>query len=339
MKIVLLSDLNWEQHLRSISRTEVESVTLETLKKSRYFSIQRYLQIVIDEEAEMVIIAGDVTGDGSCGHGFHHAFMVFLSMLELLKIPSCFISGNHDEQVYYEQVSQFSEGLKYSHEISNKTITINGLKILGVPYETTYSKSKIKNLLNTFQDKYDVVVAHSQLKRRIRLFDLDAQLIITGHYDRKLMGFSGTTFVSLDNDDREISYAFINKQEDGFDTSICIKDAEDVIFRLTESSHKIQSPERSHVLNINNEPTIDLRMLEMHSENTLLDKDDEQSEYQKFIRGVQYLKLLERLRFVSNDKSLRPTLTVMRQFVDMQITANYRVSESLIIDYLGKRTR
>ncbi len=339
MKIVVLSDMNWEQHLRSISRTEVDSVTLETLKKSRYFSIQRYLQIVIDEEAEMVIIAGDVTGDGSCGHGFHHAFMVFLSMLEQLKIPSCFISGNHDEQVYYEQVTQFSEGLKYSHEISNKTKTINGLQILGVPYETTYSKSKIKNLLNTFQDNYDVVVAHSQLKRRIRLFDLDAKLVLTGHYDRKLMGFSGATFISLDNDDREMSYATINTYEGGFNASICIKNTDDEIFRFTESSDKIQSLERSHVLNMNNVPSTDLRILEMHSENSLLDKDYEQSGYQKYIRGVQYLQLLERLRFVKNDESLRPTLSVMSQFIDTQITANYRVSESLIIDYLGKRTR
>ena len=339
MKITLLSDLNWEQHLRSVSRTEVDNITLELLKKSRYYSIQRYLQIVMEEHSDVVVIAGDVTGDGSCGHGFQHAFMIFLSMLDQLKIPTCFISGNHDEHIYYDQVVKFSKKLKYIHEISNKVQEINGLKILGIPYETTYSKSKIKNLLETFQDRYDIVVAHSQLKRRIRLFELDAGVILTGHYDRKLLGFSGSTFVSLDNDDREISYATINKNNESTTTSICIKDEQDAIIRLTDSNDKLQSHARNHILHVNEEPKVDLRMIEMHSVDMLRDEEGTKLAYLKYLRGIQYLQLLDRLSYVKNDASLRPTLRVTSQVIGMQITANYRVTESLVIDYLGKRTR
>lgn len=339
MKIVFLSDLNWEQHLRSVSRSEVESVTLETVKKSRYYSIQRYLEIVIEEEAELVIIAGDVTGDGSCGHGFHNAFLIFLSMLDQLKVPSCFISGNHDEPVYYEQVISGIKDMEYTNEISNRVVEILGLKILGVPYETTYSKSKIKNLLKKYPDRYDIIVAHSQLKRRIRLFELDATLIVTGHYDRKHFSYLDSRFISLDNDETEISYATLRSYLGGYETSICIKKDDNVCYKFTEALASQYGLDRNNTLTVDGEPVIDLRMIEMYADAHLVDENGGRMGYMKYLRGRQYLKLLKRLAVVKADKMLKPTLNVTKQVVNMQITTNYRVSESLVIDYLGKRTR
>lgn len=339
MKVVVLSDLNWELHLRGVSYREVESATLETITMSRYSSIQKYLQIIIEEKADLVIIAGDVTGDGSCGHGFHHAFMIFLSMLEQLKIPSCFISGNHDEQIYYEQVVRYSDKLELSNEISNISISINGLNILGVPYETTYSKSKIKNLLATFEKSYDIVVAHAQLKRRIRLFELDAKIIVTGHYDRKLFGFQDSTFVSLDNDDRQISYATIDMLTDGFDSAICIKNGDGSVYRFEESADRISKIDRNHILKIDGKAEIDLTKVEMCAADHQTYGENKQLAYLKYLRGNQYLRLLNRLDHVKKDETLRPTIVVTDQVLGTQITSNYKVSESLVIDYLGKRTR
>ena len=336
---MFLSDLNWEQHLRSMPDSEVESVTLETVKKSRYNSIQRYLSIVQDEEAELVIIAGDVTGDGSCGHGFHNAFLIFLSMLEELKIPSCFISGNHDDPVYYSQVVSRIERLKYANEISNRVVEINGMKILGVPYETTYSKSKIKNLLELYPDRLDIVVAHSQLKRRIRLFELDTSMIITGHYDRKHFKYQGSTFISLDNDDKEISYATLSSHSGVFSSSICIRNNENVVFRYTEVNEPTEKEDRNTILTINLESEIDLLLMEALADTSLVDESGSSVAYMKYLRGTQYLKLLSRLAEVKSDVTLKPTLSVTSEVINLQITANYRVSESLIIDYLGKRTR
>jgi hypothetical protein len=61
--------------------------------------------------------------------------------------------------------------------------------------------------------------------------------------------------------------------------------------------------------------------------------------YLKYIRGNQYLRLLHRLDQVKKDETLRPTLSATAEVIGMQITANYKVSTSLVIDYLGKRTR
>jgi len=336
MKIIILSDLNWEAHLRSVSLSEVDDATLESIMIPRYYSIQRYLEIILEEKADLVIIAGDVTGDGSCGHGFHNAFKILLSALEQLEITSVFISGNHDEPVYYEEVLQYAEGLKYAQDISNRQVSVNGLILLGVPYETTYSKSKIESLLSTFDERSDIVVAHSQLKRRIRLFDLDTRLIVTGHYDRKLFDYDDRTFVSLDNDAIDISYATIETYFGGFKVNLNIKTNDGVVFRYQEDSGK---SERSHVMSVNEDPAIDLRAMEMHADANLVDSDGNSVAYMKYIRGIHYQKLLSRLHQVKADETLRPTLSVTSQVIGLQITESYKVSESLVIDYLGKRTR
>lgn len=339
MKIVVLSDLNWEQHLRSMSFREVESASLVTVQKSRYQSILRYLTIVLEEKADVVLVAGDVTGDGSCGHGFHYAFMMLVSILDQLEIPSCFISGNHDEHQYYKQVVDFVASLKYTQEVSNKEADIKGVKILGVPYETTYSKSKIKSLIERYSDTYDIVMAHSQLKRRIRLFELNAKLIVTGHYDRKLFGFAECAFISLDNDNEEISYATMKMNEQEYETTICIKDKNGSVHSYSDKSDTLFSQQRSHTVSIDSMPSIDLRILEMHARSKFVDQSGLDRSYLKYLRGTQYLKLLERLHVVKNDKMLKPTLRVTKNVVGIQITENYKVSESLVIDYLGKRTR
>jgi len=123
MKVLFLSDLNWQNHLRSISDDEVYNFKISHLKKTRFQSIAKYFSIVEYEAPDLVLFAGDITGDGSCGHGFHNAFKLLLLLLEHHSIPSKFISGNHDPNLYYKQLLAFIPSLKFCEEISNKKVT------------------------------------------------------------------------------------------------------------------------------------------------------------------------------------------------------------------------
>ncbi len=339
MKILVLSDLNWEQHLRGVSIKEVESIDMDRVNISRYRSVRRYLDIVIAEKAKLVLIAGDVTGDGSCGHGFHNAFLILLSLLDQLNIPTCFISGNHDQPGYYQAVENGITNFRNVYEISNKAIEVQGLKILGVPYETTYSKSKIKNLLSEFGYQYDIVLAHSQLKRRIRLFELEARYIFTGHYDRKIFGFQDSVFVSLDNDMTDISYATLDLNAEDEVTGIHVLREDNILITLRENRQQLISGKRESNLLINNKPSHDLRLIEQSVDKNLVDESGINLAYLKYLRGNQYQKVLKKMIEVKNNPELKPTLAVTQSIINSQITANYRVSTSLVIDFLGKRTR
>lgn len=339
MKILVLSDLNWEQHLRGVSIKEVESIDMDRVNISRYRSVRRYLDIVISEKAKLVLIAGDVTGDGSCGHGFHNAFLILLSLLDQMNIPTCFISGNHDQPGYYQAVENGITNFRNVYEISNKAIEVLGVKILGVPYETTYSKSKIKKLLSEFGDQYDIILAHSQLKRRIRLFELDARYIFTGHYDRKLFGFQDSVFVSLDNDMTDISYATLVLSAEKERAGIHILRQDGVLLSLVENTVQLLNGKREAFLMINNNPSYDVIKMEQTPDKNLVDESGNNLAYLKYLRGIQYNKVLKRMIEVKNNPELKPTLAVTQSIINNQITANYRVSTSLVIDFLGKRTR
>lgn len=114
-----------------------------------------------------------MTGDGCCGLGFNLPFVLLLKLLEENKILSRYISANYDEDGYYNEVNRYSENLKYTQEISNKTRGFNVFKILGDNYYQSKSKSQLKSATEDSHDNYDIVITQSQLKRRIRLFKIN----------------------------------------------------------------------------------------------------------------------------------------------------------------------
>ena len=335
MNITILSDLNWESHLRSISQREVEDFDKSKLNISRYDSIRKYYTIIKDEDSDLVLFAGDVTGDGSCGHGFHYAFILLLKLLEEDEISSAYIRGNHDEEAYYELVNQFTNHLKYANEISNQCVVILGLKILGIDYQQSKSKTQLKNLLATSDDIYDIVIAHSQLKRRIRLFELQTNYIFTGHYDRKLFHFDQSTYISLDNDVYEISYATLQKKENESDLlSIKIKESNDVTLSLDEEVNYLKLGKRTNKISINGIPTLEIDPIEKTHLNALTEGTRDYS-YLKFIRGLAYQKSLQTLQKIKANQKLENTDLELKEVIKLQIINNYRISESLIEDYLG----
>ena len=64
--ILVLSDLNWSAHLRGLTAEDVYAFTEEDLESHRFERIRRYFEIILKENADLVLFAGDVTGDGFC---------------------------------------------------------------------------------------------------------------------------------------------------------------------------------------------------------------------------------------------------------------------------------
>jgi len=332
---VILSDLNWDPHLRSISSEEVRNFELADLTKDRYERIRRYYEIIISEKADLVLFVGDLTGDGFCGHGFHHAFIILLQLLELDKTRSLFISGNHDPAKYYDQVLDWIVEFQYAQEISGSVVEIMGLKILGVNYDCSKSKRTFKKLIATHQNAVDIIMAHSQIKRRIMHFNLPAQYIFTGHYDRKLLAHRGIAFVALDNDSEEVSYAVLNKIEDQSDQlTIKIRQNARVTFSYSEQVEDLLKGNRNSILKVNNKPTFDLLKLENASDQSL-SRDGDHYLYLKYLRGINYGSSLDTMHKMKNEMPLDRYDLTLNQIHGLPITASYQISESMIEDYLG----
>lgn len=335
MIITILSDLNWESHLRSITEREIINFEKSHLNITRYDSLRRYYSIIKEEQSDLVLFAGDLTGDGSCGHGFHLAFILLLKLLESDSIPSAYISGNHDKDEYYDRVNKYAEQLQYTQEISNRCIDILGIKILGINYHQSKSKTQLKKIISQAKEKYDILLSHSQLKRRIRLFEIDTDYIFTGHYDRKLLYHRRSTYVSLDNDAYEISYAIIEKTENQSDKiSIKIKESEEVTLSLVEEIEKLKSGNRTDKIAINGIPTIEISPLEKANLNALTDGTRDYS-YLKYIRGHAYQKYLVSMEKMKEKKELTDFELGLNDILKMQIINNYKISERMIEDYLG----
>ncbi len=333
--IVILSDLNWDAHLRSITPQEIINFQLDDLSLDRYERVRRYFEIVKREKADLVLLAGDVTGDGFCGHGFQYALILLLSLFEKEKIPCLFISGNHDPDENFDIVKDWIQNFTQVNEISSKLVNVLGLKILGVNYDTSKSKASIKKLLKENTEDIDIILAHSTIKRRILHFDFNTDYIITGHYDRKLLAHRNTVFIALDNDSEEVSYAVITKNAKFTDhVSLKIRMDRETLFSLSDSFDQLNSTNRNSILEVNGHPTFDLLKLENASAQSLA-RDGAHFLFLKYMRGINYSCSLDTMYRMKN--KITPELgdLSLNQLHGLPITANYKISESMIEDYLG----
>lgn len=340
MTIIALSDLNWDLHLRHMTVDEMRAMNEIQVQKSRYDKIRKYYELITSQHVDLVLFAGDVTGDGSCGHGYTFAFLSLLYLLEQKEIRSAFISGNHDPDHYYQPVCDMVKDWKYTQEISDQLVEINGLKILGVNYHNSKSKRKLKASIEGFADeKIDIVLAHSQIKRRIYHFDFDTRYIITGHYDRKLLMHRDSTFIALDNDSEEISYGLLQLDDTdltgGKDiASICIQQSNETSFRYSAKISNLREGIQNSILYINDQAAIDLIKLENASDASL-SRDGEHYLYLKYLRGINYKSSLDTMYRMKTKEEPSLSDLSLNQLHGLPITANYQVSESMIEDYLG----
>ncbi|WP_169732098.1 metallophosphoesterase [Halostagnicola larsenii] len=177
MSILCISDIQWE--------IEDEDI-LTTLKNE------------VDEESpSLVFFGGDVINDGWNSEEHVSEFVELLNYLEELEIPSATIEGNHDEYSDYEAVEEHIDGLEYANEISHEVAEFDGLRVLGLPYSSTHYLRTARQLSEEFPERYDIILAHAESSRRIWLFEIDAKIVITGHFADQLYLVRDQVFISM----------------------------------------------------------------------------------------------------------------------------------------------
>jgi predicted phosphodiesterase len=348
MKILTLSDLCWERKLQKIKNEEVKRFKERDLEKEKYSGIKKYFSLIKEEKPDLILFAGDITGDGSCGHGYQNAMKILLKILEANEIQSFFISGNHDEFDYFNELINFSNDLQFSKEISNQFIEFKGIKILGISFDKSKNKTEFKELIKANNQKVDIVLSHAELKRRIWLFDLNTDFVITGHFDKKLTSVEGKIFVSLDNDTSNISYCTLTFDDDTDVKIRYVLKKRDEIIEFTESSRNLRLNKPNGYFTNNGErkeisieeKKLSIReILEKQKEGELLEKlmeeNTDRNEDLKYLRGFDFKEAIERIRKVKNENKLLSD-NEFDNLLRLKIDSFYQISKSMIIDYTGK---
>ncbi len=348
MKILTLSDLCWERKLQKIKNEEVKKFKEQDLEKNKYTGIKKYFLLIREEKPDLVLFAGDITGDGSCGHGYLNAMKILLRILEANKIQSFFISGNHDEVDYFNELIDFSDDLNFSSDISNQFIEFKGIKILGISFNKSKNKTEFKELIRANNQKIDIVLCHTELKRRVWLFDLNTDFVITGHYDKKLTSVEGKIFISLDNDTSNISYCTLTFDDvTNVNIRYILKNKDEMI-EFTESLKKLRLNKPNDYFTNNGkqkeisieEKKLSIReILEKQQEGELLEKllkeNANRNEDLKYLRGFDFKEAIERIRKIKNENNLLSD-SEFDKLMKLKIDSFYQISNSMIIDYTGK---
>jgi len=336
MKVIVLSDLNWERHLVSVREEEVEFFSRQMLKMDRYFSIARYYNIIQSEKVNLVLLAGDITGDGSCGHGYHNALKILIKLLNEDRIHVGFIGGNHDEPRYYESVVDYAKKLEYAYDLNNNSTNLLGIDVLGVPYDTSHSKRKLKSIIKKHEDDvYHIVLAHAELKRRIWTLDFNAELVVTGHYDRKLCGIEDKVFVALDNDSNQSSYLTISYHKNQTDLEFKMKENNGLLIAYPETMKALLNNNLTDTLTINRRRQEPIDNFES-AEDKEFTSDGSPLHYLKYLRGEGFKMAAEYIRLVKKKPSVeRPS--IFKQLLNIPITPLFNCTKSMINDYLGKK--
>ena len=331
-RIIILSDLNWHIGSKRINRADIlmlfESRTIGS--GQRFSRVDDYYKTLTAHNPTLVIFAGDVTGDGSCGHGFQTAFYYLLCLLQLQEIPTLFIRGDNDLDSYYKAVVQGLPSLPLVKEFSDSTVNIQGLNILGISYHTTADKKQLNTLLDQVQDmQFDITIGHSPLKRRTALLDINTNCLVSGHFDNKLFYIDSKTFISLSNDSEIINYVTIT-YEAGIPTY-------NYLFanprKHLQISYVYQSG-RDH-LYLNDIPVNVSEYEKLELPQTKYDKDKNALALSiKYLRGQAYkssLELMQKLR----SGELKMESSLLSQQLKNQITSKHTLSKTMLVDYLG----
>lgn len=355
MKILVLSDLHWNDDAIHISDKDIELLrtTGQLGETVAFYKLREYLQIILSEEPQLILFAGDLTGDGSCGHGFFQAFKCLLTYLEISEIPSYFIRGNHDVYPYYEQAEEYAKTLNHCKEISGQYIIHQGLKILGIPFDSTKNKKKLTALLSEKEDNIDIVLSHCELKRRTWLFDFKAEVIITGHYDNKQMATGQSIFLSFSNDEFDFAnygcldysgaelWVTYNFRNVGKGVHLVFMENR---YELKENNRKSQMMLNEHqVILLDPYELIELRHIRSAIQTNQIVQIPhwELIDYPilRYFRGIKYQQLIQDMRDFKNNPESPLNHDDIVEYLDQGVTAFHKVSRSMLIDYLGEKIR
>jgi len=264
--ILVFSDLYWHKNQRNITDDDVEKFRIDDLDKKKFEGIQKYVDIIRSKMPDMVLFAGDVTGDGSCGHGFSNAFILLLKVVEGFDITSFYISGDHDEKAFYSKVMNYSNrNLNSTKDISGKIVEFRGISILGISFRHQSTTNSIKTLLRAYRGRnIDILLTHTENRRRLWLFEFGSKIIITGHYDKRSFSANGSRYISLDNDHGHISYAVLKDIKSSGTVEYVIATFEYGLESISfkEKIIENESQKRNSTAYINNNLKVDLSKFE-----------------------------------------------------------------------------
>ena len=194
MKILVGSDICWESGIYSDTSENSKKYLIE---KRKYISqnFKKIQKVISTENPDLLLLLGDIISDGSCS--FTHEKLL-AKLLKEININTLLIRGNHD---YSPEWEYFLNEIKTNEKVINlqaDMATLDSLNFLGVPYEITHSKVKLRELLNKNYN-VDFVLAHVEGSRRIWLTDIKTRIIISGHFGygyfftpgKNLMFFTG----------------------------------------------------------------------------------------------------------------------------------------------------
>ncbi|HZD43133.1 MAG TPA: metallophosphoesterase, partial [Methanomicrobiales archaeon] len=158
---------------------------------------------------EVVVFAGDVIYDrcSTAGADGTREFTELLRHLESDGKYALFIRGNNDNRFNsYDELVQTFEDSDRIFEISARSAVIEGVRFMGVPY------GRERAMAESNEQSVDLLVAHAPYADRAWLFDIDAEIVVCGHYDYRIADVRGTAFVSLDCS--PLSHAVIDREGD-----------------------------------------------------------------------------------------------------------------------------
>lgn len=339
--ILILTDLHWHLASKRISQNDLALLQETNLLGygERFLSIRNYWNIICHEKPDLVLLGGDLTGDGSCGHGFHMAFYYLLCLLNDAKIQTYFIQGDNDVDKYYSFILENLEHLEWAHEISNKSVIHNELRILGIPFVTTNDKRKLKRLIAEKADRYDIILCHSALKRRTHLFNFETELIVTGHFDNKLCHIKDSIYLSLSNDNSVINYAMIDWQGDEkVVTYNFIHPQRNRRISYSESYQDLRSSRKEGTVFSDMVPIRIEEFEKLILPNSEYEKDKNAIALAiKFLRGHNYKVAIEFL--FSNRETDSLDIKELNYLRKQFFTSKHKLSKSMLIDFLGSKVR
>jgi len=194
-----------------------------------------FKRIIDETQPELILIAGDIFHVGQTKEDFND-LIEFFEFIDEKAIQCYIIEGNHEEDNYKEIVERLKD-FDFIEDISNKSVTFNGLKILGINFAYASRIGICKRLTKMFPEKYDIVLTHAPDNRRIWFFNLKTKYIITGHSGIDL-GKIGKK-IYLANDYSPEHYFVIDYQSDKKHKITCYKDHKKFgVFRITENKPK-----------------------------------------------------------------------------------------------------
>ena len=206
MKILAFSDMFWNPMPIKISLDLTLLSPMEILNMDDFAKVKFYYDIVVQHKPDIIVLCGDITGDGFCGRGHSNSLIAFLKLTSDLKIFVRFVRGNHDLDEEINKVNSFFENSIYVRELTQEPEEIAGYSFVGIAFNEISNKTRLKRSYITHNA--DFIITHAPSNMRLNLFNMNSKYIFTGHYDLKVLNANDKIFVSLDNDNPTMGIYF-----------------------------------------------------------------------------------------------------------------------------------